>query len=152
VTALISAQITACHRGSAARKCHYMNYLCSGLRLATVTVLLILVNGCANPGPTENLLSAAGFRTFIATTPQQQQHLQTLPKDTITAVSRDGNVYYVFADPANNQIYVGNQLQYQRYQRLRLVNNLVQARLETAQMNNATVAGRWGAWGRWGYW
>ena len=113
--------------------------------------LLALGVGCANTGQTENLLSAAGFRTFIATTAQQQQHLQTLPKDAITAVSRNGNIYYVFADPAHNQIYVGNQLQYQRYQQLRLVNNLVQARLETAQMNNATVAAGWGAWGRWGY-
>ena len=109
----------------------------------------MLGNGCANTAQTENLLSAAGFRTFIATTPQQQQHLQTLPKDAITAVSRNGNIYYVFADPAHNQIYVGNQAQYQRYQRLRLVNNLVQERLETAEMNNATVAAGWGGWGYW---
>ncbi|MBV8099693.1 MAG: hypothetical protein JOZ31_11095 [Verrucomicrobia bacterium] len=66
----------------------------SELRLASIMTLLSLSFGCANTAQTtqtENLLSAAGFRTIIATTPQQQQHLQTLPKDAITAVARNGN-------------------------------------------------------------
>ena len=83
------------------------------LRNIGFVAVLILGNGCADTGQTENRVSAAGFRSFIATTPQQQQHLQTLPKDTVTAASRDGNIYYVFADPAHNQIYVGNQFEYQ---------------------------------------
>src|SRR5690348_5270364 len=112
-----------------------MNYLFSGFRIIGTITLLTLAIGGANTQQTENLLSAAGFRTIIATTPQQQQHLQSLPRDAITAVQRKGQTYYVFADPAHNQIYVGNQLQYQRYQRLRLVNYLVEERLETAQMN-----------------
>jgi hypothetical protein len=122
-----------------------MNYQFSGFRIIGMILLLTLAIGCANTQQTENLLSAAGFRTIIATTPQQQQHLQSLPRDAITAVQRNGQTYYVFADPAHNQIYVGNQFQYQRYQRLRLVNNLVEERLETAQMNEATAT-RWGAW------
>ena len=102
--------------------------------------------GCASTQNTENLLSAAGFRTIVATTPQQQQHLKTLPPDKVTLAQRDGKIYYVFADPAHNQIYVGNPSQYQKYQQLRLANNLAQDQLATAELNNETAMG-WGMWG-----
>ncbi|HTD13784.1 MAG TPA: hypothetical protein VK673_01310 [Chthoniobacterales bacterium] len=38
--------------------------------------------------------------------------------------------YYVYADPAHYQIFVGTPSQYQKYQQLRLANNLVQDQLE----------------------
>jgi hypothetical protein len=45
----------------------------------------------------------------------------------VTLVQRKGKNYYVYADPANNQIFVGTPSQYQKYQQLRLANNLVRA-------------------------
>jgi hypothetical protein len=32
----------------------------------------------------------------------------------VTVAERDGKTYYVYADPARNQNYVGDQSQYQR--------------------------------------
>ena len=65
--------------------------------------------GCAaNTQSTENLLSAAGFRTIVANTPQRQQHLKMLPPNKVVLVQRNGKNYYVYADPAHYQIYVGN--------------------------------------------
>ena len=123
-----------------------MKHLFTGLSLIGAVVLAALAMGCASTQNTENLLTAAGFRTIVATTPQQQQHLKTLPPDKVTLAQRDGKIYYVFADPAHNQIYVGNPSQYQKYQQLRLANNLAQDQLATAELNNETAMG-WGMWG-----
>lgn len=110
---------------------------------------LALALGCAaNTQSTENLLSAAGFRTIVANTPQQQQHLKTLPPNKVVLVQRNGKNYYVYADPAHYQIYVGNPSQYQQYQQLRLARNMAQDQLATAELNQQASMG-WGFWGPW---
>jgi hypothetical protein len=101
-----------------------MKRLFTALNLIGVIALLTLAVGCANTQHTENLLSAAGFRNVIANTPQRQEQLKALPPDKVTLVQRNGNTYYVYADPANNQAFVGTPSQYQKYQQLRLANNL----------------------------
>ena len=121
-----------------------MKYILTGFNLIGAIALLALAVGCANTQHTENLLSAAGFRTVIADTPQRQEHLKTLPPDKVTLVQRNGKNYYVYADPAHWQIFVGNPSQYQKYQQLRLASNLAQDQLETAQLNS------WGP-GLWGF-
>ena len=66
-------------------------------------------------------------------------------------MQRNGKNYCVYAYPAHYQIYVGDPSQYQRYQQLRLANNLAQDPLETAQLNNMTAMWRCGNLGgnRW---
>ena len=130
------------------KKGKQMKTIFTGLNVIGAFALLAMAVSCANPQHTENLLSAAGFRTIIATTAKQQQHLKSLPPDTVTVAQRNGKIYYVYADPAHNQIYVGNQAQYQQYQRLRLANNLVQDQLATAQLNSEPG---WGVWGPWAF-
>ena len=112
--------------------------------------LFVLTVGCANTQHTENLLSAAGFRTVIANTAQRQQQLKVLPPNKVTLVQRNGKNYYVYADPTNNQVYVGTPSQYQKYQQLRLANNMAQDQLAAAEMNQETAMG-WGTWGPWGF-
>jgi len=131
-----------------------MKHIFNGFNLIGAIALLALALGCANTQQTtqqtENLLSAAGFRTIIATTAKQQQHLKTLPPDKVTVAQRNGKIYYVYADPAHNQIYVGTPFQYQSYQQLRLDNNLVQDQLATAEQNNETAWGvDWAVWDSW---
>src|SRR5208337_4354543 len=96
-----------------------MKHIFTGFSLIGAFALIVLALGCAQTGQT-NLLSAAGFRNIIAVTPQQQHHLKTLPPYKVMMVRRSGKTYYVYADPANNQIYVGTQFQYYRYRDLRL--------------------------------
>ena len=121
-----------------------MKHIFTGFNLIGAIALLALTVGCANTQHTENLLSAAGFGTVIANTPQRQEQLKALPPDKVTLVQRNGKNYYVYADPAHYQVYVGNPSQYQKYQRLRLASNLAQDQLETAQLNS------WGP-GLWGF-
>jgi hypothetical protein len=64
----------------------------------------------------------------------------------VILVQRNGKNYYVYADPANNQIYVGNPSQYQQYQQLRLARNLAQDQLATAELNQQ-AAMNWDTWG-----
>lgn len=125
-----------------------MRTQCTGFSLVGAFALVVLAVGCANTGQTENLLSAAGFRTIIAATPQQQQHLKTLPPHKVTVVQRNGKTYYVYADPAHSEIYVGTQFQYYRYRDLRLEKNLAQENLQTSELNAETAMG-WDVWGPW---
>ncbi len=113
-----------------------MKHIITGFGLIGAFALLALTVGCANTQHTENLLSAAGFRTILANTPQRQEQLKALPLDKITLVQRNGKNYYVYADPANWQIFVGTPSQYEKYQQLRLANNLAQDQLENAQLNS----------------
>jgi hypothetical protein len=121
-----------------------MKHIITGFGLIGAFALLALTFGCANTQPTENLLSAAGFRTILANTPQRQEQLKALPPDKVTLVQRNGKNYYVYADPAHWQIFVGTPSQYEKYQQLRLANNLAQDQLEDAQLNS------WGP-GLWGF-
>jgi hypothetical protein len=121
-----------------------MKRILTRFNLIGAIALLALALGCANTQHTENLLSAAGFRTLIANTPQRQEQLKALPPERVTLVQRNGKNYYVYADPAHYQVYVGTPSQYQKYQQLRLANNLAQDQLETAQLNS------WGP-GLWGF-
>ena len=125
-----------------------MKHIFRGLNIIGAIALLAVVLGCAaNTQSTENLLSAAGFRTIVANTPQRQQHLKTLPPNKVILVQRNGKNYYVYADPAHYQIYVGNPAQYQQYQQLRLARNLAQDQLATAELNQQSTMD-WGmVWG-----
>jgi hypothetical protein len=55
-----------------------MKYILTGFNLVGAIALLALAVGCANTQHTENLLSAAGFRTVLANTPQRQEQLKAL--------------------------------------------------------------------------
>ena len=76
-----------------------MKHIFTGFNLLGSIALLALTVSCANTQHTENLLSAAGFRTIIANTPQRQEQLKTLPPNKVTLVQRNGKNYYVYADP-----------------------------------------------------
>lgn len=82
-------------------------------RIFGAFALLAVAASCASPEQTESLLSAAGFR---AVTNSEQM---TLRPYKLTVGERDGKIFYAYADPVRNQIYVGDQSQYQKYRRLK---------------------------------
>jgi hypothetical protein len=91
-----------------------MKSIFTGVSVMGAFALLVLAAGCASTQQTENLLSAAGFRTVIATNSQQQ-----VRPSNVTLTEQNGKTYYVYSDPARNQIYIGDQSQYQRYRQLK---------------------------------
>ena len=96
--------------------------------------LLALAVGCTTTSKRENLLSAAGFKMVPAVTPEQKAHLQTLPPDKVTMVQREGKTYFVFPDRKQQVLYVGQQAQYDEYQKLRLQNQLAEDQMNAAEL------------------
>ncbi len=63
----------------------------------------------------ENLLAQAGFKTKMVTTPKQQQQVSLLAVDKVSAVKYKGKLVYVFPTGKKDQIYYGNQAQFNAY-------------------------------------
>jgi len=99
-------------------------------KIAGLAMIALLV-GCSS-APTappvaplnESLLSAAGFKTVVATNDKQLQEIPKLPAGQITVMSNTGKNYFVYPDLAKKQIYVGTEKEYQAYLKLRAQNNL----------------------------
>jgi hypothetical protein len=128
-----------------------MKHIFTGFNLAGALTLLMLALGCTSTQTQnkENLLIAAGFKVIVPSTASQQQKLRALPAGKVTLVQKNGKIYYVFPDAANNQAYVGGPQQYQAYKQLRLANKLANENLEAAEMNQ-DASMDWGGWGGWG--
>ena len=98
---------------------------------------------------TEELLAAAGFRQFPATTPERINALATMKPRTFKLVNRHGKDFYVYPDPTNcNCLYAGTQAQYQAYRKLALEKEITEENLETAEAAEAASV-NWGVWGPW---
>lgn len=64
-----------------------------------------------------NMFTAAGFMVKYATTPEKRALLNSLPPDKLVKRTKDGIVYYVYADAARcNCAYVGTAQAYAAYQ------------------------------------
>src|SRR3974390_606101 len=64
-----------------------------------------------------NLFTTAGFIVKYETTPEKRAILHSLPQDKLVKRTKDGRVYYVYADAARcNCAYVGTPEAYTAYQ------------------------------------
>ena len=62
-------------------------------------------------------------------------------------VVREGKTYFVYPDAPNKVIYVGQQEQYDQYQKLRLQKQLAEDQVQAAEMNSEAAWGVWGGFG-----
>ena len=64
----------------------------------------------------DNLFTQAGFVVKYATTPEKTRMLNALPPDKLVTRTKDGKLYYVYADAAGcNCAYVGTPEAYAAY-------------------------------------
>ena len=113
--------------------------------LLTAGAFIAFAIGCSSTTEhTENLLTAAGFKTLQVTTSQQGAHLNNLPEGKFITVHRNGTVYYTYPDAPKQVLYVGQQEQYQQYLILRLREQMAGDQLK------AVDAQAWEVWGPWG--
>lgn len=115
--------------------------------IPTLSVLAAFLLGCSSTHQKENMLSASGFKAIPANSPQRVEHLNSLPDDRLTTASINGRNYFVFPDRSENILFVGQEPQYQKFQRTRLENDLPEARVNTAEVGDSWPG--WGSWGRW---
>lgn len=112
-----------------------MKYLFSFGRVVAMLAMATLIGGCAGTPPISSndaLLSAAGFKTVIASTDKQLQQLPTLPAGQVTMVSQTGKNWFVYPDVAKNRVYVGTEREYRAYLKLRAQHNLPGPNVESS--------------------
>lgn len=91
-----------------------------------LAVMFGFVLGCASAPPSsstprsqDDLLTAAGFTSYVAKTPQGLAYLQTLPPQEIVKHRYEGaNRFLVCTDQNSKACYVGDEAAFQRYQNL----------------------------------
>ena len=92
--------------------------------IVSAMAILALVAGCQTAAVNQSeiatskkemLLSQAGFKVKMVTTPKQQQQVSLLAVDKVSAVKYQGKVYYVYPTTKKDQILVGKQAQYDAY-------------------------------------
>src|SRR5689334_20053396 len=96
-----------------------MNFLPTLAKIALACAIPALVWSCATTPRTApvstDLLTQAGFKTVVAKTQQQQQHLRTLQQGTVSQMQQTGKHYYVYPDVPDNRLYVGTPKEYDAY-------------------------------------
>src|SRR5438094_6873057 len=104
-----------------------MNQLTNVIKLSVLFLVGVFLAACAGTGTMnstaaspqkEQLLTQAGFVVKTATTPKQQQQLAALPPNHVSAVKYKGKLYYAYPAGSGNQVYVGQQKQYNTYKQL----------------------------------
>jgi hypothetical protein len=91
---------------------------------------------------TEQLLAAAGFHMKAATTPDQLANLQAMTQRKVVIQDQDGQQRYVYADAQDCKcVYVGNERNYDEYQRLSLKEEIAEENLDASM--------QWDMWGPW---
>ncbi len=138
-----------------------MKPLLKPFAFATLVVCVALA-ACAayTPVPTarpqvESMLTTAGFKTLVATTPQQLDHLSRLTPGQVSVVSQTGKNYFVYPDKDKSRIYVGTEKEYQAYQKLRAQSNLPTFSVESVsqkQDKQMSLADQQDASVTWGFW
>ena len=101
----------------------------------------------------EQMLAAAGFTMKIADTPAKLAHLQQQVQHKITAYTKNGETYFVYADATDCKcLYVGDNSGYTKFQALQVQQNIASEQRMTAEMNQDAEMD-WGMWGPgpWGY-
>jgi hypothetical protein len=106
---------------------------------------IVCLTACSNLSEKRTLLSAAGFKTFPATTPEQLAKLKSMKQGKITPLFGKKGVVYVFADTPRKAILVGNATEFQAYKKLSAQKKQVDEQLLEAQMNMDNS--EWDAWG-----
>jgi hypothetical protein len=73
-------------------------------------------HAAAQPAPTNNMLTAAGFVVKYPDTPEKQDIYNALPPNRLVKRRRDGKLYYVYTDPNGcGCAYVGSPNAYATY-------------------------------------
>jgi hypothetical protein len=70
----------------------------------------------AQPAPSNNMLTAAGFVVKYPDTPEKQEIYNSLPPNRLVKRRRNGKLYYIYSDPGGcGCAYVGSPNAYANY-------------------------------------
>ena len=97
---------------------------------------------------TEKLLAAAGFKMKLPDSPEKLAQLQAMKQQKILPRDKGGTLYFLYADAKDcGCLYVGNQANYDAYQKLSVQREIAVADQEAQLDAEESEEMNWGAWG-----
>lgn len=102
-------------------------------------------------------LTRAGFKKLEADTPEKLARLKALAQWEVTRATRNGQVFYYYADAIDSKsLYVGKLENYQRYRGIDIHGNKAETHHNEA-VNEVVdlrmmAADSWAVWGPWAGW
>ncbi|MGE5215015.1 MAG: hypothetical protein ACM3NN_15150 [Nitrospirota bacterium] len=85
----------------------------------------------------EALLAQSGFKVITVTTPKQQQAINGLAQNTVSAVKYNGKLYYVYPTTTKDKVYVGKQKQVDAFKKTLAAQQTQHAQAGQSTMNPA---------------
>lgn len=128
-------------------------------RLAAIVLVTaaVVASGCAHSremrrsAEIRQLLSAAGFTTKLADTPEKMEKLRAMEQRQILAHSLDGGVYYTYADAEGcGCLMAGDEKAYQEFNRLAVERQIAKDYRLAAEARERSMD--WAFWGPWPWW
>jgi hypothetical protein len=123
-----------------------------GVRILIVCAA-VGVAGCASYAQryaqaNEDGLEAAGFEKRLADTPEKLAYVRRLTQRKIVVYQWQGRLYYAWPDARFCKcLYVGNETQFQKYEKLGFEQKVELERRTAAEENEAaSLFGPWGPW------
>ncbi|MBE0535483.1 MAG: hypothetical protein IH624_07410 [Phycisphaerae bacterium] len=113
-----------------------------GLLIGSVAALA----GCEAPSQTERMLVAANCSKRVAETPEQKEHLKSLPQRQLFRLKGDETVFFGYADAKHcGCMYIGDEDALRRYEELVAERRMAMERV--LQPNFSGFSRRvWGPW------
>ena len=124
------------------------------LSLFFALALILNLSGCAaytemQSAQMERSLLSSGFKIIPANTPNRRDSLARLKPYQVQRKIRNGSVYYLYADPKQGALYVGDQAAYTEYQGYAVQRQIAENSLFTGDEYASETLG-WGDWDFWG--
>lgn len=118
------------------------------LRLSAMAAAIALV-GCASVGSsnTRNLLTAAGFNEKVPATAKQKELYAAATPYQVQRVTANGRTFYAYKDDKSGTALVGNEANYQQYEKLAIEQRIAREEYEAAEMRREAAYGWHGAYG-----
>lgn len=117
----------------------------------TLAVILATVSliGCAgmDSSNTTRLLSASGFSQKTPQTAKQKELYAAAEPYKVFRFSKDGKQLYAYKDEKSGTAYIGEEKNFQEYQRLSVQQNIARQQYQAAEMQRDMALGWYGAYG-----
>ena len=105
--------------------------------------------GCASVGSsnTKSLLAASGFREMTPETAKQKELYAAAPAYRVQRITANNKTFYAYKDEKNGTALVGNESNYQQYEKLDVQQRIAQQEYQAAEMRREAAYGWYGAYG-----
>ena len=105
--------------------------------------------GCASMGSsnTKSLLAAAGFREKTPGTAQQKELYAAAGSYKVQRITTNGKTFYAYKDEKNGIAMVGDESNYQQFEKLAIQQRIAQQEYQAAEMRRDAAYGWYGAYG-----